>query len=211
MRLRKIPGIEDRIAVEFPRLVVADAQRHKGHWRDFFGNDHPLSLEIGMGRGQFLNELRQRETDANFIAVEMRDEVIYAAAKKMGDDCKNVAIISDRAEYLRYWFGENEISRIFLNFSDPWPKKAHRKRRLTYRDYLDLYRYVLVPDGKIYLRTDVPSLLEFSLVEMVQHGFVLEEISLDFHNSPFFNDITTEYEDKKSALGPIYYAAFGRT
>ncbi len=208
MRLRRIPGIEERIAADFPRLVVADAERYKGRWDQYFGRRRPLSLEIGMGRGQFLNELRLREPENDFIAVEMRNEVIYAAAEKFGDDCPNVAVISDRAEYLEYWFGEGEVERIFLNFSDPWPKRAHRKRRLTHENYLRLYRKALTANGEIFLRTDAASLMEFSLTEMTNNGFFLKEVSLDFHNSPYFDGVTTEYEDKKSAEGPIYYGRF---
>lgn len=208
MRLRKIPGIEDRIAAEYPRLIFKETEELKGMWPSYFGNEGPIFLEIGMGRGQFINALRLNEPEHNFVAVEMRNEVIYAAAAKLGDDCANVAVISGRAEFLPQWFAPGEVARIYLNFSDPWPKRAHRKRRLTHENYLKLYRQILSVDGEIFLRTDASSLMEFSLTEMTNHGFSLTEISLDFHHSPYFDGFTTEYEEKKSKEGPIYYARF---
>ena len=208
MRLRKIPGIEDRIRAEYPRLVYEETEELKGKWPQIFGNDRPISLEIGMGRGRFINAMRLAEPEKNFVTVEMRNEVIYDAAEKLGDDCANVAVISGRAEFLPRWFAPGEVARIYLNFSDPWPKRAHRKRRLTHKNYLKLYREILSADGEIFLRTDAASLMEFSLTEMTNHGFSLTEISLDLHNSPYFDGFTTEYEEKKSKEGPIYYARF---
>ena len=208
MRLRKIPGIEDRIRAEYPRLVYEETEELKGKWPQIFVNDRPISLEIGMGRGRFINAMRLAEPEKNFVTVEMRNEVIYDAAEKLGDDCANVAVISGRAEFLPRWFAPGEVARIYLNFSDPWPKRAHRKRRLTHENYLKLYREILSADGEIFLRTDAASLMEFSLTEMTNHGFSLTEISLDLHNSPYFDGFTTEYEEKKSKEGPIYYARF---
>ena len=208
MRLRKIPGIEDRIRAEYPRLVFEESEELRGKWPQVFGSDRPISLEIGMGRGRFINAMRLAEPENNFVAVEMRNEVIYDAAEKLGDDCANVAVISGRAEFLPRWFAPGEVARIYLNFSDPWPKRAHRKRRLTHENYLKLYREILSADGEIFLRTDAASLMEFSLTEMTNHGFSLTEISLDLHNSPYFDGFTTEYEEKKSKEGPIYYARF---
>lgn len=208
MRLRKIPGIEDRIRAEYPRLVYEETEELKGKWPQIFGNDRPISLEIGMGRGRFINAMRLAEPEKNFVTVEMRNEVIYDAAEKLGDDCANVVVISGRAEFLPRWFAPGEVARIYLNFSDPWPKRAHRKRRLTHENYLKLYREILSADGEIFLRTDAASLMEFSLTEMTNHGFSLTEISLDLHNSPYFDGFTTEYEEKKSKEGPIYYARF---
>lgn len=208
MRLRKIPGIEDRIRAEYPRLVYEETEELKGKWPQIFGNGRPISLEIGMGRGRFINAMRLAEPEKNFVTVEMRNEVIYDAAEKLGDDCANVAVISGRAEFLPRWFAPGEVARIYLNFSDPWPKRAHRKRRLTHENYLKLYREILSADGEIFLRTDAASLMEFSLTEMTNHGFSLTEISLDLHNSPYFDGFTTEYEEKKSKEGPIYYARF---
>lgn len=208
MRLRKIPGIETKIAEEYPGLVMTEPGDIKGNWKSHFKNDNPVSLEIGMGRGQFVAAMSTAFEDKNFVALEMRNEVIYDAAQKLGTGRPNVAVVSARAETLPQWFAPGEVSDIYLNFSDPWPKRAHRKRRLTHEVFLNLYREILCDGGNVFFRTDVPSLMEFSLTEMTNHGFSLEEISLDFHGSKYFDGITTEYEDKKSKYGPVYYGRF---
>lgn len=208
MRLRKIPGIDGRIREEYPALVHFEPELLRGTWRERFGNERPVSLEIGMGRGRFINGLRKAFPEENFVAVEMRNEVIYDAAEKLGNDCPNVTVISGRAEFLPNWFFPGEVGRIYLNFSDPWPKRAHRKRRLTHENYLKLYRQILSPDGEILVRTDAASLMEFTLTEMTNHGFSLREVSFDLHQSEYFDGFTTEYEEKKSKEGPIYYARF---
>ena len=140
MRLRKIPGIEDKIKEEFPRLVFFEEDELYAFWPIYFGSKLHITLEIGMGRGQFMNKLRLKEPDKQFVAVEMRNEMIYPAARKFGNDCKNVAVISGRADFLPRWFQNDSVERIFLNFSDPWPKRAHRKRRLTHENYLKIYQ-----------------------------------------------------------------------
>lgn len=208
MRLRKIPGIEERVKEEFPHLVIFSPEQWKGNWKQRFETEKPIALEIGMGRGKFIHSLSRVDDEHNFIAAEMRNEVIYDACLRLGDDCKNVAVISGRAEGLTEWFAPGEVDRIYLNFSDPWPKRAHRKRRLTHEVFLNLYKEILSENGEIFLRTDAASLMEFSLVSMTNCDFSLEEVSFDFHESPYFDHITTEYEDKKSKNGPIYYARF---
>ncbi len=207
MRLRKIPGIREQFA-EYPRLVLADGAQNRGHWREYFQNDHPLYLEIGMGRGKFLQGMSLQAPETNFVAIEIRPEIIYMAAKRIGDHRPNVAILETNAAVLEKVFAPGEVARIYLNFSDPWPKKRHQKRRLTHRDFLAVYRHILGEEGEILFRTDVPALMEFTLLEMAQTGFCLEEISLDFHKSPYFNGLVTEYEEKKSKNGPIYYGRF---
>lgn len=208
MRLRKIPGIDARIRQEYPALVHFEPELLRGTWSQRFGNDQPISLEIGMGRGRFIHSLSEAFPDRNFVAVEMRNEVIYDAAAKLGNDCPNVTVISGRAEFLPNWFLPGEVERIYLNFSDPWPKRAHRKRRLTHENYLKLYRRILSEDGEILVRTDAASLMEFTLTEMTNHGFSLVEVSFDLHSSEYFDGFTTEYEEKKSREGAIYYARF---
>ena len=208
MRLRKIPGIGERLRAEFPRLLATDPAARRGSWHSCFGNDRPLHLEIGMGRGKFIAQMAMKEPQTNFIGVEMRNEVIYDAAQRIGKAAANVVFVSGNAAELTSWFAPGEVDRIYLNFSDPWPKRAHRKRRLTHENYLKLYREILKVDGDILLRTDAASLFEFTLTEMTNHGFALDEVSLDFHHSPYWDGISTEYEEKKSKEGPIYYGRF---
>lgn len=208
MRLRKIPGIEEKIKADYPRLVVAEPEKYRGSWREALGSDEEIAVEIGMGRGRFIDGMSKAFSRVGFVGVEMRNEVIYDAGKRLGSGRTNVAVISGRAELLGEWFAPGEVSRIYLNFSDPWPKNAHKKRRLTHENYLKLYREILKPEGEIFVRTDARELMEFTLVEMTNHGFALEEVSFDFHQSAYFDEITTEYEERKSKEGPIYYARF---
>lgn len=210
MRLRKIPGISEKLVSEYASLLVDAANNPRGNWRHYFQNSAPVFLEIGMGRGKFIASMADKYPESNFIGLELRDEVIYDAAKRLGNHCPNVAILRGNAVYLEDWFAPGEVERLYLNFSDPWPKKRHAKRRLTHENFLKLYRTILSPDGEVFFRTDVKELMEFTLLEMTNHGFSLEAISLDFHNSIYFDGVTTEYEDRQSKKGPIYYGRFLR-
>ncbi|MEG0874903.1 MAG: tRNA (guanosine(46)-N7)-methyltransferase TrmB [Clostridiales bacterium] len=207
MRLRRVPGIEKEF-LNYPHLVIADNETQKGKWQQHFANENPVYLEVGMGRGQFLKAMSQSLPNANFIALELRDEVIFDAAQTLGDELKNVAVLRGNADSLDKWFAPQEVNRLYLNFSDPWPKKRHGKRRLTHENFLKQYKQILAKNGDVFFRTDVRQLMEFTLTEMTNNGFSLVDVSLDFHNSEFFDGITTEYEDKKSKHGPIYYGHF---
>ena len=208
MRLRKVPGI-DREFVNFPDLIIDRNTIAKGGWRQRFANNSPLLyLAVGMGRGKFMDAMTTAQPEVNFVAVELQNEVIYDAACRIGNERPNLFILRGNACQLTEWFAPGEVDRIYLNFSDPWPKKRHGKRRLTHENFLQLYREILSPTGDIQVRTDVSSLMEFTLTEMTNHGFALTALSLDFHNSPYFDNITTEYEDRQSKKGPIYYARF---
>lgn len=208
MRLRNIPDVREKIKAEYAHIVLENACVNRGRWQAYFQKDHPIHLEIGMGKGKFLQAMSLRAPDINFVALELRPEMIYTAAKRVGDHCPNVAMVEANARELAEIFAPGEVARIYLNFSDPWPKKRHWKRRLTHRNFLYLYRTILAEGGEILFRTDVAGLMEFTLVEMAQSGFCLNEVSLQFHDSPYFNGIMTEYEEKKSKNGPIYYGRF---
>lgn len=207
MRLRKIPGI-DKEFINFPNLLIDMNSLQPGEWRRRFGNDFPLYVEVGMGRGKFIDAMTKANPEINFVAVELQNEVIYDAACRIGDERNNLFILRGNAARLTEWFAPGEVDRIYLNFSDPWPKKRHGKRRLTHEKFLKLYREILAAEGDIQFRTDARSLMEFTLTEMTNHGFSLTEVSLDFHDSIFFDNITTEYEDRQSKKGPIYYGRF---
>lgn len=207
MRLRKIPGI-DREFVNFPNLILDKTTVTKGQWHSRFPQTAPLHLEIGMGRGKFMNAMTQANPNINYVGLELQNEIIYQAACCIGDNRENLFILQGNAAQLTDWFNRGEVDKIYLNFSDPWPKKRHGKRRLTHENFLKLYREILSPQGDIEFRTDVRGLMEFTLTEMTNHGFSLAEVSLDFHQSPYFQGITTEYEDRQSKKGPIYYARF---
>ena len=204
MRLRNIKGADEKLA-QNTRDFVADPQENKGCWHKVFGNNNPIHIEIGMGKGQFLTELALRNPNINYIGIEKFTSVLLRASEKLIDvDVNNVRIINVDALKLTEFFDKEEVNRIYLNFSDPWPKNAHAKRRLTSNRFLPIYQEILVKDGEIHFKTDNRLLFEFSLESLNNYGLILSNISLDLHNSNFENNIMTEYEERFSKFGPIY-------
>lgn len=202
MRLRRIKNIEEKIK-KYEGLIVFDCENNKGIWKKSFGNDNPIYLEIGMGKGKFILEHAKRNPDINYIGCELSDSVIYKAAEK-AVDVKNLLMINKDACLLNEIFEEKEISKIFLNFSDPWPKSRHAKRRLTSESFLKIYKDLLGVDGIVEMKTDNRKLFEYSLTKFNEAGWIFEEISLDLH-SDMEDIITTEYEDKFVGLGQVIY------
>lgn len=167
----------------------------------------PVYLEIGCGKGAFVTESARREPEISFVAMEKVTDVILLAAEKLkAEGIGNVRLLNCDAEQLPLYFKKGEVSRIYLNFSDPWPKKGYAKRRLTHSRFLALYRSVLADDGAIFLKTDNRALFDFSLEEMQAAGFRLENITYDLHHSEFQADnVMTEYETAFAAKGfPIH-------
>lgn len=204
MRLRRIPGTKEALT-HYEDLVIMDPESNKGRWREFFGNDHPIHVELGMGKGQFISTLAAQHPEINYIGMEFREEMVHIAAKKMGNHRGNVALLWFNVDNILEIFNPGELSRIYLNFSDPWPKKRHGKRRLTYRNYLAKYKKLFDNAGEIHFKTDNKDLFEFSLNEFGDSGFFLKNITLDLHNSEFKGNVLTEYEKKFSQKGmPIY-------
>ena len=202
MRLRRIKNIEEKIK-KYEGLIVFDCENNKGIWKKSFGNDNPIYLEIGMGKGKFILEHAKRNPDINYIGCELSDSVIYKAAEK-AVDVQNLLMINKDACLLNEIFEEKEISKIFLNFSDPWPKSRHAKRRLTSESFLKIYKDLLGVDGVVEMKTDNRKLFEYSLTKFNEAGWIFEEISLDLH-SDMEDIITTEYEDKFVGLGQVIY------
>jgi tRNA (guanine-N7-)-methyltransferase len=158
-----------------------------------------------MGKGQFLTQLALQNPDINYIGIEKFSSVLLRASEKLETiELNNVKIINIDALMLNEYFDTNEVARIYLNFSDPWPKNAHAKRRLTSNRFLPLYENILDKNGEIHFKTDNRLLFEFSLESLNNYGMILSNISLDLHNSDFPNNIMTEYEEKFSKFGPIY-------
>jgi tRNA (guanine-N7-)-methyltransferase len=195
------------------RLVVLEPQRWRGRWHEFFGNDRPIHLEIGMGKGKFISEMCRRHPEINFIGMDIYDELLWRCSEKIkavrdGDAgaADNVALVRGNAEYLELMFDEGELERIYLNFSDPWPKKKHAKRRLTHPRFLLKYKRVLGPRGEIHFKTDSALLFEFSLNSFADAGIRLRNITLDLHRDGIRDDLVmTEYETRFVGLGqPIY-------
>jgi tRNA (guanine-N7-)-methyltransferase len=202
MRLRNVKGSRETIAAN--DYVVHDEETMKGKWHEFFGNNNPIHIEIGMGKGQFITELARRNPDINYIGIEKYSSVLVRAIEKREQETNmtNLFFIRMDAEYITNVFDANEVDRIYLNFSDPWPKDRHAKRRLTSTHFLGLYDNILVPDGRVIFKTDNRPLFDFSLEQVPEAGWILENYTYDLHHSEYNEgNIMTEYEAKFSAMG----------
>lgn len=200
MRMRKKKNLDARLE-NCAAVLVSEPARLRGAWRRLFGNDNPVYLEIGCGKGRFILESAARNPSINFIAVERENgALIMATEKAMALGLKNLRFISIDAASLCDIFADGEISRIYLNFSDPWPPNRQRKRRLTHANFLALYDRVLEKCGQLHFKTDNQRLFEWSLEEICAYGWLMQNISLDLHRSDFDN-IMTEYEERFSSQG----------
>lgn len=206
MRVRHKPWAADEVRAN-PEVVIADPAAYKGKWHsDIFKNNNPIHLELGTGKGQFVCGMAKLHPDINYIGVELQTSVIALALKKVQEaDVTNLKLLNQNVVDLHKFFEAGECERIYLNFSDPWPKKKHEKRRLTYRSFLDIYRQLIGAGQEIHFKTDNRVLFEFSLASFSQYGCILKNISLDLHQSDMEGNVMTEYEEKFSAKGqPIY-------
>ena len=178
----------------------------RGKWSEYFGNDNPIHIEVGTGKGQFITTLAKNNPNINYIGLEIKEEVLLRAVEKADrNNSKNIRFIWGNVEFLDLYFSDDELSRIYINFCDPWPKKKHERRRLTYRDFLELYRKKLNDTGDINFKTDNRGLFEFSLNEFPANDWMIKNVSLDLKNSEFEGNVTTEYEDKFMSMDmPIY-------
>ena len=207
MRLRKVKNARERLMVDNNKYFINEPELYKGKWNELFGNNNPLHIEIGCGKGQFMSTLAKLNPNINYIAIEKFDSVLLRCLEKIiNDDIPNLKIAVMDAAILGTYFADDEVDRIYLNFSDPWPKSHHAKRRLTSPLFLDLYKHVLKDEGEIHFKTDNRGLFEYSLESFNNNGFKLSHISLDLHKDTekYPDNITTEFEDKWSKLGPIY-------
>lgn len=204
MRLRHVKNAFEDLANDTKYFVLNPKDYH-GKWAlEVFKNNNPIHIEIGCGKGQFMMGLAKHFPDINFIAIEKYDSVLVRCLEKVSqDDIPNLKLVLLDALMLKEVFDKGEVEEIYLNFSDPWPKTRHAKRRLTSYIYLDIYRNILASDGAIIQKTDNRSLFESSLESLSQNDWYLTNISLDLHKTDLFN-ITTEYEDKWSPKGSIY-------
>ena len=212
MRLRNITGSREMIAES--RFVVHEPQEYKGRWRELFSNDHPLRIEIGMGKGRFIMDLARMHPEINYVGIEKYSSVLLRGIQKMETDpLPNLYFIRMEAEEIADVFGREEVERIYLNFSDPWPKDRHVKRRLPSREFLKRYDEILVRDGVIEFKTDNEDLFRFALEEVAPAGWQLLQMTEDLHHDEkmLAGNVMTEYEEKFSALGnPIYKYVIAR-
>ena len=207
MRLRNIPRANDVIAAS--PLVIQDPKAQRGLWQKVFGNDHPIHIEVGMGKGRFLMDLARLHPEINYVGIEMYDSVLLRALQKRHELEENGVVYSNLyfmrvdARLLPDIFDKGEVDKIYLNFSDPWPKARHAKRRLTSREFLARYDQILVPDGKVEFKTDNKGLFEFSLEEVKETKWNLDAFTFDLHHNEEMvkGNVMTEYEEKFSSMG----------
>ncbi len=208
MRLRNITGSREIIRESI--FVIHEPEKHKGNWQDIFGNTNPIHIEIGMGKGRFLMDMARMYPSVNYIGIEKYSSVLLRAIQKMEREEQplcNVRFIRMDAEMIGNVFGMEEVDRIYLNFSDPWPKDRHAKRRLPSREFLARYDKVLKKEGLLEFKTDNKDLFLFALEELEPAGWKAEKISYDLHHDKDLmkDNVMTEYEEKFSSIGnPIY-------
>ncbi len=206
MRLRNKPWAAEYIN-EHVDVVIPNPEQYKGNWSAVFGNNNPIHIEVGTGKGQFVLGMARQNPHINYIGIELFDSVIVCALERIveADKPKNLRLLKVNGAKLEEYFAKGDVSRVYLNFSDPWPKKRHAKRRLTHEGFLKLYENVLIDNGEIHFKTDNRGLFEYSLMSMNAYGMALNYVSLDLHANMPEDNIMTEYEEKFSAKGqPIY-------
>lgn len=202
LRLRNIPRARDTI--EASPFVVQKPEENKGNWKAVFGNEHPVYLEIGTGKGRFILELAQLHPEINYIGIEKYSSVLLRGVDRQNElQLSNLRFIRGEAELITEYFAEGEVSRIYLNFSDPWPKKRNAKRRLPSKEFLRRYDVILGNSGTIEFKTDNRELFDFAVEEVPFSPFVIDAITYDLHADPVMNEgnVMTEYEERFSAKG----------
>ncbi|GAF15892.1 LOW QUALITY PROTEIN: tRNA (guanine46-N7-)-methyltransferase [Bacillus sp. JCM 19046] len=205
MRLRHKPWAREELDKR-PNLVIQNPASFQGKWKDVFEKNQPLHIEVGTGKGQFITNMAIQNPTINFIGVERYESVLLTAMEKAElAGLKNLKFLGQDVKNLNQFFAENEVDRLFINFTDPWPKSRHEKRRLTYKTFLAIYKQVLKKDGEIHFKTDNQGLFEYSLHSMSTFGLSLKMLVLDLHNSAIENNIMTEYEERFSEKGMRIY------
>lgn len=201
MRLKKVKDAKER--VEASEYYVNAPSEYKGKWNELFKNSNPIHIEIGMGKGNFIIGMAKAHKDVNYIGIEMYDSVMVKAVEKLKQEekpLKNLKLVLIDAMKIDEIF-ESEISRIYLNFSDPWPKAKHEKRRLTSKIFLEKYDRIFKGQKQIFQKTDNNDLFNFSMVSLVENGYELRNVTRDLHSENVSANIMTEYEEKFSNAG----------
>lgn len=205
MRLRNIKNAKEKLE-KFQDLLLLNPFQNRDKWQEIFKNSNPIHLEIGMGKGKFILEHALRNPDINYLGLEVSSSVMLRAARKISTvRPTNLYLINVDASELNQVFEKGEVAKIYLNFSDPWPKKRHEKRRLTSENFLKLYQEILIENGEIELKTDNQNFFEYSLISLNNFGFKFLEVTLNLHENSNEEIITTEYEEKFKQLGKIIY------
>ena len=201
MRLRNVPGAREEM--EKNDYVFTEPEGMKGTWAEVFGNTNPVHIEIGMGKGRFVTTLASMNPDINYVGIEKFSSVLIRAVEKQ-DELKlpNLRFIRMDAENIKEVFDKYKVSRIYLNFSDPWPKDRHAKRRLTSKEFFARYDEILKPDGEVQFKTDNRELFDWSVEEISNTKWTLKGVSYDLHNDVMNEgNVMTEYEERFSHEG----------
>ena len=201
MRLRNVKGSRETIAAN--EYVIQDEESMKGKWKEKFGNNNPINIEIGMGKGRFIIDMARLNPDINFIGIEKFSSVLVRAIEKQNEEkLPNLFFIRMEAENIENVFEKGEVDYIYLNFSDPWPKDRHAKRRLTSVQFLKRYENILAENGGVTFKTDNRPLFDFSLEQVEEAGWIMDNYTFDLHNSEYAEgNVMTEYEQKFSEMG----------
>ena len=205
MRLRNIPRADEVLLAH--EAVIKEEENNKGKWKEVFGNENPIHIEIGMGKGRFLMTMAKNNPDINYIGIERYSSVLLRAIEKYDTEefksLTNIKFICMDAADIGNVFERGEVKRIYLNFSDPWPKARHAKRRLTSTQFFERYETILASDGTVEFKTDNQGLFEFSLEQVEEAGWVLCSHTFDLHHDELMNEgnVMTEYEEKFSSKG----------
>lgn len=201
MRLRNVRGSRETIAEN--EYVIQNEEDMKGKWHKKFGNSNPINIEIGMGKGRFIMDMARLHPDINFVGIEKFSSVLVRAIEKQTEEkLPNLFFIRMDAEYIENVFDKEEVDYIYLNFSDPWPKDRHAKRRLTSVQFLKRYINILTAKGGITFKTDNRPLFDFSLEQSEEAGWIMDNVTFDLHNSEYAaGNVMTEYEKRFSEMG----------
>jgi tRNA (guanine-N7-)-methyltransferase len=214
MRLRNIPGADEVIA--HSSYVIQEPREHRGAWKDYWNDSRQLHIEVGMGKGQFLLGMAKAHPEIDYIGIEKYSSVLLRAVQKLEGEAEipNLRLILLDAKEITEVFSKGEVDRIYLNFSDPWPKDRHAKRRLPSRQFLERFDQILTKDGCLEFKTDNKLLFDFAVEEVEPAGWGIAAITYDLHHDKEMleGNIMTEYEEKFSSLGnPIYKYIINRT
>jgi tRNA (guanine-N7-)-methyltransferase len=201
MRLRNVKGSRENIAVS--EFVVHDETSMKGKWHDVFGNDNPIHIEIGMGKGRFMMDMARLNPNINYVGIEKYSSVLIRAVEKQTElMLPNLFFVRMDAEYIADVFEKGEVDYIYLNFSDPWPKDRHARRRLTSKEFLKRYELILSDEGGVTFKTDNRQLFDFSLEQADEAGWIVENKTYNLHHSEYVEgNVMTEYEERFSKMG----------
>lgn len=205
MRLRNKPGASEEL-LKHPTIVIQEGYAHKGKWHELFGNNNPIHIEVGTGKGQFLTGMSQLNPTINYIGIERYDSVIITALERIQEaQISNFKLLNEDVIKLTDFFAADELARVYINFTDPWPKNRQEKHRLTHERFLKMYEQVQTKNAEVHLKTDNQGLFEYSLHSFSKYGMILNNVSLDFHNSGVEGNVMTEYEEKFSEKGMRIY------